>query len=374
MADPAFQREFEAILRDYADIPSPLYHAERLSRAARRDGSCSSARTSTTPAPTRSATCSARRCSPGGWARPRVIAETGAGQHGVAAATAAAYFGLDCTVYMGEVDTRRQALNVARMQLLGAEVVPVDSGSATLKDAINEALRDWVASVDHTAYLFGTAAGPHPFPSMVRDFVPRHRRRGPRSSASTAAGGCPTRSPPASAAAPTRSGCSRRSSTTPTSRSRLRGRRRRASRPAATPPPSPPARAACCTAPAPSCCRTRTARPSSPTRSRPGSTTPASARSTPTSPRPAGRRTSRSPTPRRWTRSRCSAAPRASSRRSSRPTRSPARSTWPSGSPTRRAPTRSCWSTSAAAATRTWGPRSSGSASDPESATEEPIG
>ena len=102
--------------------------------------------------------------------KTRVIAETGAGQHGVASATAAAYFGLDCTVYMGSVDTQRQALNVARMHLLGAKVVPVDSGSATLKDAINEALRDWVASVDHTAYLFGTAAGPHPFPSMVRDF------------------------------------------------------------------------------------------------------------------------------------------------------------------------------------------------------------
>ncbi len=103
--------------------------------------------------------------------KTRVIAETGAGQHGVASATAAAYFGLDCTVYMGSVDVKRQALNVARMQLLGAKVVPVDSGSATLKDAINEALRDWVASVDHTAYLFGTAAGPHPFPSMVRDFT-----------------------------------------------------------------------------------------------------------------------------------------------------------------------------------------------------------
>ena len=102
--------------------------------------------------------------------KTRVIAETGAGQHGVAAATAAAYFGLDCTVYMGAVDTRRQALNVARMHLLGTKVVPVESGSATLKDAINEALRDWVATVDKTAYLFGTAAGPHPFPSMVRDF------------------------------------------------------------------------------------------------------------------------------------------------------------------------------------------------------------
>nr|MDQ6935729.1 tryptophan synthase subunit beta [Actinomycetota bacterium] len=102
--------------------------------------------------------------------KTRVIAETGAGQHGVATATACAYLGLDCVVYMGEVDTQRQALNVARMQLLGARVVPVASGYRTLKDAINEALRDWVASVDDTHYLLGTAAGAHPFPSMVRDF------------------------------------------------------------------------------------------------------------------------------------------------------------------------------------------------------------
>ena len=102
--------------------------------------------------------------------KKRIIAETGAGQHGVASATAAAFFGLDCVVYMGEVDTERQALNVARMQLLGAEVIPVTSGSRTLKDAINEALRDWVANVDTTHYLLGTVAGPHPFPTMVRDF------------------------------------------------------------------------------------------------------------------------------------------------------------------------------------------------------------
>ncbi|MEP6651439.1 MAG: tryptophan synthase subunit beta, partial [Lapillicoccus sp.] len=101
----------------------------------------------------------------------RVIAETGAGQHGVATATACAYFGLDCVIYMGEVDTQRQALNVARMKMLGAEVVPVVTGSRTLKDAINEALRDWVANVDSTHYLLGTAAGPHPFPSLVRDFT-----------------------------------------------------------------------------------------------------------------------------------------------------------------------------------------------------------
>lgn len=102
--------------------------------------------------------------------KTRIIAETGAGQHGVASATAAAYFGLECVVYMGEVDTQRQALNVARMKLLGAEVVPVTTGSRTLKDAINEAMRDWVANVDTTHYLLGTVAGPHPFPTMVRDF------------------------------------------------------------------------------------------------------------------------------------------------------------------------------------------------------------
>ena len=102
--------------------------------------------------------------------KKRIIAETGAGQHGVASATAAAYFGLDCVVYMGEVDTERQALNVARMKLLGAQVIPVTTGSRTLKDAINEALRDWVANVDSTHYLLGTVAGPHPFPTMVRDF------------------------------------------------------------------------------------------------------------------------------------------------------------------------------------------------------------
>ena len=101
--------------------------------------------------------------------KQRVIAETGAGQHGVATATACALLGLDCVIYMGEEDTKRQALNVARMRLLGAEVIPVRIGSRTLKDAVNEAFRDWVANVDSTHYLFGTVAGPHPFPAMVRD-------------------------------------------------------------------------------------------------------------------------------------------------------------------------------------------------------------
>ena len=158
------------MLRDYAGLPSPLYHATRLSEQVgcrillkREDLNHTGAHK------IRNVLGQALLTKRMG--KQRVIAETGAGQHGVASATAAAYFGLDCTVYMGAVDTRRQALNVARMHLLGAEVVPVESGSATLKDAINEALRDWVATVDHTAYLFGTAAGPHPFPSMVRDFT-----------------------------------------------------------------------------------------------------------------------------------------------------------------------------------------------------------
>ena len=171
MADRTFGAEFDAILREYAGVPSLLYDAERLSAEIggarillkREDLNHTGAHK------IRNVLGQALLTKRMG--KTRVIAETGAGQHGVASATAAAYFGLDCTVYMGSVDVKRQALNVARMQLLGAKVVPVDSGSATLKDAINEALRDWVASVDHTAYLFGTAAGPHPFPSMVRDFT-----------------------------------------------------------------------------------------------------------------------------------------------------------------------------------------------------------
>jgi len=170
MADPTFTGEFDRLLHEYAGVPSMLYDATRLSELAgarillkREDLNHTGAHK------IRNVLGQALLTKRMG--KKRVIAETGAGQHGVASATAAAYLGLDCTVYMGRVDTERQALNVARMQLLGAEVIPVESGSATLKDAINEALRDWVASVDHTAYLFGTAAGPHPFPSLVLSFV-----------------------------------------------------------------------------------------------------------------------------------------------------------------------------------------------------------
>ncbi len=170
MADPAFTGELDRMLREYAGTPSRLYEATRLSEVAgarillkREDLNHTGAHK------IRNVLGQALLTKRMG--KSRVIAETGAGQHGVASATAAAYLDLDCVVYMGEVDTERQALNVARMKLLGADVVPVTSGSRTLKDAINEALRDWVASVDNTAYLFGTAAGPHPFPSLVRSFV-----------------------------------------------------------------------------------------------------------------------------------------------------------------------------------------------------------
>ncbi|MGE5828752.1 MAG: tryptophan synthase subunit beta [Micromonosporaceae bacterium] len=170
LADEAFQAEFGRLLRDYAGAPSRLYDATRLSAQAgarillkREDLNHTGAHK------VRNVLGQALLATRMG--KRRVIAETGAGQHGVASATAAALFGLECVVYMGEEDTRRQALNVARMRLLGATVVPVTTGSRTLKDALNEALRDWVSTVDHTHYLLGTAAGPHPFPAMVRDFA-----------------------------------------------------------------------------------------------------------------------------------------------------------------------------------------------------------
>jgi tryptophan synthase beta chain len=168
--DPDFTGDLSRLLRDYTGRPSPLTDAERLSAEAggarillkREDLNHTGSHKINNVLGQALLT---KRIG-----KTRVIAETGAGQHGVASATAAALMGLECTVYMGEVDTERQALNVARMRLLGAEVVPVTTGSRTLKDAINEAMRDWVTNVDSTNYLFGTVAGPHPFPQMVREF------------------------------------------------------------------------------------------------------------------------------------------------------------------------------------------------------------
>jgi tryptophan synthase beta chain len=170
MADPEFQSELDADLRDYVGRPSPLYHAERWSRELggaqiflkREDLNHTGAHKVNN---TIGQALLARRMG-----KTRIIAETGAGQHGVASATVAARLGLECVVYMGEVDIARQEANVYRMRLLGARVMSVTSGSRTLKDALNEAMRDWVTNVDNTFYIIGTVAGPHPYPAMVRDF------------------------------------------------------------------------------------------------------------------------------------------------------------------------------------------------------------
>jgi len=169
-ADPSFRAELDALNRSYVGRPSQITEVKKFAELAgnvrvflkREDlNHTGSHKINNVLGQALLAKRMGKR---------RIIAETGAGQHGVASATAAALFGLECVVYMGEVDTKRQALNVARMKLLGAEVIPVVTGSRTLKDAINEALRDWVTNVSNTHYLLGTVAGPHPFPTMVRDF------------------------------------------------------------------------------------------------------------------------------------------------------------------------------------------------------------
>jgi len=169
-ADPAFMAEFRSELAHFVGRPSPIYHAARLSREIggaqiflkREDLNHTGAHKINN---TIGQAMLARRMG-----KPRVIAETGAGQHGVATATICARYGLECVVYMGSTDVLRQSPNVYRMNLLGATVVPVESGSKTLKDALNEALRDWVTNVENTFYIIGTVAGPHPYPAMVRDF------------------------------------------------------------------------------------------------------------------------------------------------------------------------------------------------------------
>src|SRR5438552_1049541 len=168
--DPVFQKEFERHLRHYVGRPSPLYFAERLTREAggariflkREDLNHTGAH--------KINNCIGQALLTRRMGKPRVIAETGAGQHGVATATACALFGLECAVYMGEEDVRRQKLNVFKMKALGTTVIPVRTGSRTLRDAINEAMRDWMASVATTHYILGSVVGPHPFPMIVRDF------------------------------------------------------------------------------------------------------------------------------------------------------------------------------------------------------------
>ncbi|HYA19313.1 MAG TPA: tryptophan synthase subunit beta [Burkholderiales bacterium] len=168
--DPEFQAEFAYELKHYVGRPSPIYHAKRLSQQfggaqillKREDLNHTGAHKINN---TVGQALLARRMG-----KPRVIAETGAGMHGVATATVAARYGMECVVYMGSEDIKRQATNVYRMKLLGASVVPVESGSKTLKDALNEAMRDWVTHVENTYYIIGSVAGPHPYPMMVRDF------------------------------------------------------------------------------------------------------------------------------------------------------------------------------------------------------------
>ncbi len=169
-ADPAFKAEFEYELKHYVGRPSPIYHAKRWSELLggaqiylkREDLNHTGAH--------KINNCIGQAMLARRMGKPRVIAETGAGQHGVATATVAARYGMECVVYMGSEDIKRQAANVYRMKLLGASVVPVESGSKTLKDALNEAMRDWVTNVGNTFYIIGTVAGPHPYPMMVRDF------------------------------------------------------------------------------------------------------------------------------------------------------------------------------------------------------------
>jgi len=170
MQDPAFQKELDFELQQYVGRPSPLYYAERWSQKVggakiylkREDLNHTGAHKVNN---TVGQALLAKRMG-----KKRIIAETGAGQHGVASATVAARLGMECVVYMGAEDIQRQAMNVYRMKLLGATVVPVTSGSQTLKDALNEAMRDWVTNIDDTFYIIGTVAGPHPYPAMVRDF------------------------------------------------------------------------------------------------------------------------------------------------------------------------------------------------------------
>jgi len=169
--DPEFQAEFAGLLRDYAGRPSIITEAPRFAEHAGGARIILKREDLNHTGSHKINNVLGQAILTKRMGKTRVIAETGAGQHGVATATACALLGLECVIYMGELDTQRQALNVARMRVLGAEVIPVAIGSRTLKDAINEALRDWVANVDNTHYLLGTAAGAHPFPAMVRDFA-----------------------------------------------------------------------------------------------------------------------------------------------------------------------------------------------------------
>ena len=297
-ADRGFRAELDRLLAEYAGRPTPLTVAPRLSAdlglqvlLKREDLAHTGSHKINNVA---GQALLARRMG-----KTALVAETGAGQHGVAAATVAAHLGLGCTVYMGARDMARQELNVFRMELLGATVVPVHSGSRTLKDATNEALRHWVTTVDDTHYCIGSVLGPHPYPWLVRELqrVIGDEARA-QCAALSAAGRLPRPVPDVavacvgggSNAAGTFAGFARQ----PGPAGRRGGGRRGRAEPAASP--------ACCTATGPGFCRTRTGRSSRPSRSPRAWTTPGWARSTPGWPRPGGPSTTPSPTGRRSTR------------------------------------------------------------------------
>jgi tryptophan synthase beta chain len=289
-ADPAFHAELTHLNTHYAGRPSPLYYAERLTRHLREISAASGRGGGAKVYFKRDElnhtgshkinNCLGQILLAKRMGKTRIIAETGAGQHGVAVATVCAKFEMPCEIFMGAVDVERQKPNVFRMKLLGAKVNAVTSGAQTLKDAMNEALRDWVANVRDTYYIIGTAAGPHPYPAMVRDFQSIIGRE-VREQMQEAEGRLPD-TLVASAAAPTPSACSIPSST-------IRASPSTAWRPAATACSGPRTIAprsraddpACCTATARTCCRTRTGRSSRAIRSRRASTIRAWGPSTP---------------------------------------------------------------------------------------------
>jgi len=323
--DPGYQAAIDDFAKHYVGRPSPLYFAERLTEHfanGNKGAKLYFKRDELNHTGSHKINnCLGQILLARRMGKTRIIAETGAGQHGVAVATVCARFDLPCVVYMGTTDIERQAPNVFRMKLLGAEVVPVTSGTGTLKDAMNDALRDWVANVENTFYIIGTAAGPHPYPAMVRDFQSVIGNE-TREQMMAAEGRLPDTLIACIGGGSNAIGLFHPFLDEPTVR--IIGVE------AAGHGIETGKHAASLTGAAPTCCRPATARSSTPIRSPPDSITRASGRSIPGCTRAAAPNTSRPPTPRPWRRSSCARAWRASSRRWSRPMR------WPTSPRSRR--------------------------------------
>ena len=362
MADPAFTGELTRLLTTYAGRPSPLTDATNLRRYAGGARILLKREDLNHTGSHKINNVLGQALLTKRMGKTRVIAETGAGQHGVATATAAALLGLECVIYMGEDDTVRQALNVARMRLLGATVVPVSIGSRTLKDAINEAFRDWVANLETTHYLFGTVAGPHPFPAMVRDFQ-RIIGVEARQQCLDLTGALPDAVTACVGGGSNAIGIFHRFFDDPTvalygfeaGGDGIATGKHASTISAGSPGVLHGARSYLLQDDDGQTIESHSISA--------GPTTRASGPSTPGWPTSAARTIARSPTRRRWTPSRCSAVPRASSRPSSRPTRSPAR--WSSARSSGR--TRRSSSTCPAGVTRTSTPPPAGSGSTRDS-------